>query len=244
MLGLLVGGPATRSSAIINGNTPDAAPSWAVNLLSWDGQELAPQCSGVLIAPNLILTVAHCEVVGKNPGFAYIGRANPNPTSTGAAEWVVAAYPHSSEDLAVAQLREPVQLIPIKISSDDAAGNTRHIPYTVYGYGKTKDLTQPGGIDGILRRAVGLIAACPPDAKVLPPDFCLTSPSIQAPCSGDSGGPLVNPDGELVGISKGVLHPSGKATCLGSYWRTVATGGSMRAWIQQMIDAHGQSTAR
>src|SRR4051794_5089638 len=60
-LGLLVGVPVARSSAIINGNTPTTSPTWAVNLLHAEGRTAFPMCSGVLIASNLVLTAEHCD---------------------------------------------------------------------------------------------------------------------------------------------------------------------------------------
>jgi Trypsin len=241
-LGLLVGVPVARSSAIINGNTPTTSPSWAVNLLRVEGRTAIPVCSGVLIAPNLVLTAEHCDGMfgDKPPRIAAIGRADLNAASTGRSTTVVATYSHSWADLAVMQLREPIDLAPIQISSDDAASGPARIPYTVYGYGRVNDLPQERRFDGRLHTAVALTAACPPD--VASSTFCLVPPSIQAPCEGDSGGALVNAKGALSGVIVEIDRQT-ETSCLGASWRGVATGGPLRAWLNQMIDAHGRSPA-
>jgi S1-C subfamily serine protease len=242
VLGLLVGVPVARSSAIINGNTPSASPSWAVELLSVEGRIANQVCSGVLIAPNLVLTAKHCDAFFEDkPIIAVIGRADIHAASTGRSAAVVAVHLHATADVAVMQLSEPIDLAPIQISSDDAASGPARIPYTLYAYGRINDLHQTIAFDGLLHTAVGLTEECPADETS--PTFCLSPASIQAACFGDSGGALVNAKGALGGIiNEAILTEAG--ACLGAKWRGVATGGDLRVWLNRVIDTFGRSPAQ
>jgi hypothetical protein len=235
VLVVLAGGPVAKSWAIINGNTPDTAPSWTVLLLGIEDGDGA-RCSGVLVAANLVLTARHCEIVGTTP-TAFIGRSDAWAATTGMATLGVATYAHPTEDLAVVQLDEPARPAPIAISPDDASAGPDNIPFTVYGYGRITDRPQPSKFDDRLHTAVGLREACPVDEA--PPVFCLQPPGIQAVASGDSGAPVVNAQGQLSGIVSDVY--TGHGIFVGKKWAIVGIAGSVRTWLDEIIRDHGQS---
>jgi hypothetical protein len=239
VLVVLAGGPVARSWAVINGNTPDTAPSWAVLLLGLE-DETGTRCSGVLVAANLVLTARHCRAIGATP-TAFVGRSHVWAATTGMAALVVATYAHPTEDLAVMQLDEPVRPAPIAISPDDASAGPDNIPYTIYGYGRINDTPQIVKYDDRLHTAVGLRSSCPA-AAAPPPRFCLQPPSIQAAAEGDSGGPAVNAQGQLSGIAI-AAYPADGTTFIGKKWVIVGIAGSVRTWLDEIIRDHGQSPA-
>jgi secreted trypsin-like serine protease len=242
VLAAVAGLTAPRSAAIINGNTPATAPSWVVALLGLEAGN-GSRCSGVLIAPNLVLTAGHCRgPLGDTP-TAVIGRSDINAVSTGRVALVVATHPHPSTDLAVMQLDEPISQAPVEISSEDVGSGPADIPYTAYGYGRINDKPEKAKLDDRLHSAVGLVAQCPSDApeKVT---LCLKAASIQAVCDGDSGGPVVNPQGRLTGIMVYIFDDGFyDSPCLGELWGAVATSGSVSDWLHQIIDQYGRNPA-
>jgi secreted trypsin-like serine protease len=242
VLAAVAGLTVPRSAAIINGNTPATAPSWAVALLGLEAGN-GSRCSGVLIAPNLVLTAQHCQgPLGETPTVV-IGRSDINAVSTGRVALAVATYPHPSTDLAVMQLDEPVKQAPIEISLEDVGSGLTGIPHTVYGYGRINDKPEKAKLDDLLHSAVGLVAECPSDAP-MKVTLCLKAASIQAVCDGDSGGPVVNPQGQLTGIMAYVFDDGlYDSPCLGELWGAVVTGGSVSDWLHQIIDKYGRNPA-
>jgi hypothetical protein len=242
VLAVVAGLSVPRSAAVINGNIPATAPSWVVALLGLEAGN-GSRCSGVLIAPNLVLTAQHCRgPLGETP-TAVIGRSDINAVSTGRVALVVATYPHPSTDLAVMQLDEPIKQVPIEISSENVGSGPTGIPYTAYGYGRINDRPGKAKFDDRLHSAVGLVAECPFDApeKVT---LCLKAASIQAVCDGDSGGAVVNPQGQLTGIMVYIFDDGYyDSPCLGELWGAVVTGGSVSDWLHQIIDQYGRNPA-
>jgi secreted trypsin-like serine protease len=227
--------PFVRSAAVINGTVVDPAPSWAVALAT----DTSPICSGVLIAPNLVLTAGHCRAASQ----ALIGRSDLQNLSTGATARVAHVIGHSTKDLAVIVLDRSVSLTPIAIGSDDPISDTMSfVPFTFYGYGRTNDLSgSTPNVDGRLRSAVGLIATCNPAYGLSAPEFCVKSQKITSPCQGDSGGPLVASN-HLMGIFKAVFVPSGNPRCVGSDWRVISVPNrEIKQWVDDVMEVNSSS---
>lgn len=149
-------------------------------------------CSGVLIAPDLVLTAAHCL---PQPG----GVATIEDVTAGGAR-VASTRIHPSydpvsgaDDVAVARLEEDVEgVTPLGWSREALSAQARGAEVRIVGFGEP----QPGlRYSGTAR--VGAIGER---------DFALEAgPSL--PCTGDSGGPVLL-GGEVVG-----LVVAGDATC-------------------------------
>jgi hypothetical protein len=231
-------GPFARSAAIINGPVVSPAPSWIAAFVSPDG---IAHCTGALIAPNLVITVKHCDP----PAYAQIviGRSDVKDATGSAPVGIASSINHPTTDLALHILKQSVNLAPLAIGSDDPSSDPMSfIPFTVYGYGRTNDLNQPTpATDGLLRSAVGEITACATDIDTLTPNFCLKPVKIAAPCSGDSGAPLVASN-HLMGILTSNIVKKDHQQCLGSGWGAISVPNrEIKQWVDDVMNANPPS---
>lgn len=165
-------------------------PLWtsSVALVEFD----AGSCTGVLVAPDLVLTAAHCVVA--DDGSLYKGY---RVTVGGAEHKVIGAWFHGSYrpfldasatspvDLGMLQLDGPVLTVdPVPVLSNLPVRQGYQL--AVYGYGTNEGSASStslfadgrGGFIFVNRVAAGTISA-------------LHSQSGVSSCSGDSGGPAV-----------------------------------------------------
>jgi secreted trypsin-like serine protease len=219
--------PSTPSPFIIGGSetTISAAP-WMVQLAYYDADAGEGYfCGGTLVAPNKVLTAAHCTAGldwVKN-GAVLAGATDLNDDTTGTAAGVLRQWQHPKydaenirNDVAVLTLDRPLEQkwLPLA-SSTDSALYTPGTQATAYGWGLTS-----GGEDGEL--SAKLKKATLPLVKdstcnsamqsILGKDYfaegsmvCAGTPAsggdagTTTTCNGDSGGPLVV-GGKVVGI--------------------------------------------
>ncbi|TDD13859.1 serine protease [Kribbella turkmenica] len=195
---------------------------WAVVLTnSQSSRPTGRWCGAALIAPDKVLTAAHCMTKPLSTYTAIQGRADLNDTSTGRSSgiskiWIHPGYNTSDNrnDFAILTLAEPFRRVAvIALETNPKADRKGAVP-TVYGWG---DTAGTGPDDTLQKVAV-------PD---LGDDRCLANKEYVAngyaaaanvcagngtgdACQGDSGGPLVLNGRLLATVSwgKGCADPS------------------------------------
>ncbi|MGW0659378.1 S1 family peptidase [Streptodolium elevatio] len=207
----LVGVLAPTASAVRNGtDTPVGRTPYVVALVTADGELL---CGGTLVAPNKVLTAAHCVTAVDDPTAIRVVAGRTDYTGTGGQERRVTrarVHPQFEQgtltyDAAVLVLNRPLPYAtaPIAGARDNALYKTGN-KATAYGWGQ-RDGGEPTTRLQRTTLVLGKIAACEP--YTFPGDTAATKvcglPPANNPgtsiCRGDSGGPLIE-KGKLVGI--------------------------------------------
>jgi secreted trypsin-like serine protease len=202
------------AGAIVGGAPPaDQAIAPYVVLIAGS----AGVCSGVAIAPDLVLTAAHC--IAKSGNYKIAVR-DGSRMATRAVE-SVAAHPQfaprdDAPDVALVKLaaKPPPNLVPVPFSD-------RRVPVSVgdrfivagFGLSNPKDRRTAGKL-----RMATLIATGKPNTQIInlvDPDT-LGEKSGLGVCNGDSGGPVFEQrDGKLalVGIISWTAGPESEPMC-------------------------------
>jgi len=235
---------ATSAHAIVGGGTPqtDGVARAIVTIVGSRGNF----CTGSLIAPKLVLTVAHCVQPGADYKIVDRG-ADGQPQLLNVR--AVAIHPNfnmqamqghrATADVALLQLE-----IPLKGKSTVPVG-TPNIPiqvgsrFVIAGIGVA---VRGDGKSGGATRVAGLVATGQPGTlqiRLVDPVTNGVRDGIGA-CTGDSGGPVFEdkPNGPvLVGVISWSTGPNGAAGCGGLTGVTPLT--LYRDWILQTARSWG-----
>jgi len=179
----------------------------------------AGPCSGVVVAPRVVLTAAHC--LGAD-GVVHVGAAAPWVETVA----IVASHRHrawrpgaSAYDLALVRLASAVTAPPRAPRATDAATLTA---VEVIGYGRRR-ADDPASL-GV--RTAATLTIVDRDAALL--YTAATGPAFT--CAGDSGAPALDVDGAIA-----ALVVAGDAGCAGP--SRLARVDRERAWIAEVVAA-------
>jgi hypothetical protein len=206
------------TAAAVTGSQPDGDAHPYVGALVVDG---SVACSGVLIAPNVFATAAHCGADGTRVEVSLDTRLDDSWTLLGGTLEVDASR---RSDLAVVVLDSAAPVAPATLP---AAGSVallkRKSVVTSVGYGYSGQAADGTWIYDGLRRV-----ADSPVLDVTKVNLKFSTKEA-GPCMGDSGGP------QLVGSTVLSLTSSGPKDCTGKALGYRVDTLSARAFLAQFV---------
>ena len=216
------------ADAILGGSLDSGRHPAAGALLVPGADGLVPECSGVLVAPRVFLTAAHCTNAALADGGAYVVFGDSLDPATWQPIHGTAvsdpAYGHDAADpadLGVVLLDRPAPVARAAIGAAPSGGDVESVGYGYSGRTGNKSFTYDGA-----RHAASLPISS--ETKTL---LRLSSHDDAALCFGDSGGPQYLPGtSTVVSVTSG-----GNGVCSGNATTTRLDGAGARAFISQFV---------
>ncbi|WP_420135314.1 S1 family peptidase [Rhodopseudomonas sp.] len=239
---------AAPAAAMVGGAREDAALGRAVVTIVGSRGNF---CSGTLIAPDLVLSAAHCVGPGADYKIVHYD-ASRQPQLRDVRR--VAAHPQfdmkailahrASADVALLQLAAPLpgkSPLPLGAPTDPlGAGQS----FTVAGIGVA--IRGDGKSGGTVRSAALVATGRPGRLQIRLVDASTNNTSAgQGACTGDSGAPALQAqDGRavIIGVVSWSTGPNNAAGCGGLTGVTPLT--LYRDWIEQTAQSWGSALAR
>lgn len=220
---------AAPAHAIVGGRPADAALKGETAMIV---STRGASCTGVVLAPNALLTAAHCVQPEADYAVVVFEASGPRLIPINRIALHPSFDPNSFEtrrptpDLAVVRLSEalPAGFRPAPLSSEVALP-ARRTAFTVVGFGVTKD--GDGKSAGTLR-SVELPSIGTTGGIMVR----LSDGAAKGGCTGDSGGPIYL-DGVVAGIVGWSTAAGGARGCGGVTGATLV--GPQRAWIDATL---------
>lgn len=221
--------------AVVGGQPADGALSARTAMIV---STRGASCTGVVLAPSVLLTAAHCVQPAGNYAVVVFESAGPRliPLSRIALHPAFDANSFETRrptpDLALVRLSEPLpaRFVPARISSEPALP-ARRSQFVIAGFGVTRD--GDGTSAGTLRTAE--LPSIGTTGGIM---VRLSDGTAKGGCTGDSGGPVMA-DGVVVGIIGWSTAAGGARGCGGVTGATVV--GPQRPWIAATAKAMGAS---
>lgn len=234
----------TFQSRIVGGE--DAPSGEYPFMVNWD-----KACGGSLIAPNVVLTAAHCQSIN---GGVRIGsdRLNGGIFNGGDTRAVIRKCPHpnynsfgtTKYDFLLLELNESVDYDVIKLNQDENQPQDNEM-LTVIGWGTTSQ----GGSQSNQLQQVSVPTLSPQDCQSQYPgvnkDIHLCAGFTQGgkdSCQGDSGGPIFEFDSSGEPIQVGVVsfgNGCARPNNAGVYARVSGVSDWIQTTMQSLVDGNG-----
>lgn len=186
----------------IVGGTDAAVCEWPATVMMLEADETPVMCSGSLIAPDVVLTAAHC-LIPERPivaiGFGEAGQVFGTPAFTVAPTECV-QHPDYAQfgvtDVAYCRLAEPVTTVPIVplLAGCEVDVLQSDVEVTIVGFGATWG-TYDEEQDAVVTMGVGAKRHTTQTIDYVDEDQVevnlLGADGSQSACFGDSGGPAL-----------------------------------------------------
>jgi secreted trypsin-like serine protease len=193
--------PSVPAQRIVGGSITSTPQPWVAALLQ-NGRQ---GCGGSLIAPQWVVTAAHCVSGGANPTQVRVGslnRSSGGQVISISQKIIHPSYSTSNinggNDIALLKLASPVSgITPIGIAASAPGTNTS---VRLYGWGQTTPQSGGDGGSEQLKQLDTTIIASSSCANYRTGDLCLRGTTSATACYGDSGGPALV-GGALVGAT-------------------------------------------
>ena len=227
------------------GNAPPASGAFARSVVTIVGSR-GNFCSGALIAPDIVLSAAHCVQAGadyklvrydaqRTPHLMNVRRIAIHPQFTAAA----IAQNRASADIALIQLSEPLDGEPVMAIGVPSEPLLAGKSFRVIGIGVTR---RGDGKSGGVARVASLVATGKPgrlQIRLVDPATGNTRDGLGA-CTGDSGAPAIEDQSGrdvVIGVVSWSTAANNAAGCGGLTGVTPLT--LYRDWIVQTARGWG-----